>query len=159
LIQQPGSVKLFPWQNEKDFFTSEEREQIVDAIRNAEMRTSGEVRVFIESKCSYVDPLDRARELFYNLKMDCTRENNGVLVYIAIKDRQAAIYGDKGIHEKVGSKYWKDEIEKMLLYFKKHHIAEGMILCIADIGEALHFYFPYDEGTDKNELPDEIIFG
>ena len=153
------AFRLFPWQKKKDFFTEEERTRIIEAIRLAEQRTSGEVRVFIENKCRFVDPLDRAKELFYKLQMDRTEQRNGTLVYIAVKDRQVAVFGDEGIHQKVGQKYWEDEVTKMLLYFKQQHLAEGIIQCVTDIGEALHYYFRYDKGTDKNELPDDIVFG
>ncbi len=159
MILQPDNVKLFPWKKEQEFFTQEEKKAIVEAIRQAELRTSGEVRLFVESRCRFVDPLDRARELFLNLKMDQTEQHNGILLYIAIKDRQAAIYGDEGIHQKVSQKYWEDEVRKMLLYFRQQHLVDGIIECINDIGKALHHYFPYDRDTDKNELPDDIVFG
>jgi uncharacterized membrane protein len=152
-------VKLFPWQKEKDFFTQEEKEHIAEAIRAAEQRTSGEVRIYIENRCRYVDPLDRAQEIFSELRMQETAERNATLVYVAVKDQQAAIFGDEGIHQKVGQKYWEDEVGKMLLYFRKEHLAEGIMQIVRDIGEVLHYYFPYDRETDKNELPDDIVFG
>lgn len=152
-------MKLFPWQKPKEFFTPEEKERLIEAIRKAEQRTSGEVRVFIESHCRFVDAMDRARELFIQLGMDKTMDRNGTLIYVAVKDRQAAVLGDSGIHEKVGQKYWEDEVQKMLLHFKQHHLADGVCQVVNDIGEALHHYFPYDRDTDKNELPDEIVFG
>ena len=130
-----------------------------EAIRQAEQRTSGEVRLFIESHCHLVDALDRAKEIFFNLKMDQTAERNASLIYIAVKDHQVAVFGDEGIHQKVGQKYWEDEVNKMLLHFKKEHLVDGICQCIDDIGEALHTHFPYDRDTDKNELPDEIVFG
>lgn len=152
-------MKLFPWHKEKEFFDSQEKEMILEAIKNAEMRTSGEIRLFVEPRCKYVDPLDRAKEVFFELKMDQTEERNASLIYIAYKDHQAAIFGDDGIHQKVGQKYWEDELQKMILYFRQEHLAEGICQCIKDIGEALHTYFPYDRETDKNELPDDIVFG
>lgn len=96
---------MFSFFKKKDFFREEEKKQIVDAIRNAERRTSGEVRVFVESRCRYVDPLDRAAEIFFNLKMSETDDRNAVLLYIAMKDRQLAVFGDEGIHKKVGTDY------------------------------------------------------
>jgi uncharacterized membrane protein len=152
-------MKLFPWQKPKEFFTPVEKEAIVEAIRLAEQRTSGEVRLYVESKCSFVDPLDRAKELFVSLKMNQTELRNGTLVYVAVEDKQAAIFGDEGIYQSVGQKYWDDEIKKMLLYFKKEHLADGLVQVILDIGKALHHHFPYDRDTDKNELPDDIVFG
>jgi len=152
-------VKLFPWKKEREFFTAAEKEAILTAIKVAEQRTSGEVRLFVESKCHFVNALDRAAEVFAQLKMNQTEARNATLVYIAVDDRQVAIFGDEGIHQKVGQQYWEDEIKKMLLYFQKAHLVDGIVQCIHDIGDALHYYFPYDRDTDKNELPDDIVFG
>lgn len=152
-------MKLFPWQKKAEFFTTEEKARVIEAIQLSEQRTSGEVRVFIESHCRFVNPLDRATEVFASLKMENTESRNATLVYVAVKDKQAAVFGDAGIHEKVGQKYWEDEVNKMLLCFREQKLAEGLVQCIKNIGEALYYYFPYDSATDKNELPDDIVFG
>ena len=143
----------------KEFFSKEESELIVDAIRSAEKQTSGEVRLFVERRCKFVDPLDRAAEIFFALKMEQTEQRNGVLVYVATKDRQLAIFGDKGIHEKVGDRFWQAEVRKMISHFNADNYAQGISKVIADIGEALHSHFPYAGEKDKNELPDDIVFG
>ena len=143
-------MKIFPWQKKKDFFTEEEQKQLVDAIQKAEQQTSGEVRIFVESKCRYVDALDRAKEIFFSLKMNETELRNGTLIYVAVKDKQAAVLGDEGIHQKVGQKYWEDVVKKMLLQFRNQKLADGICQGIHDLGEALKFYFPYNSGTDKN---------
>jgi len=143
----------------KEFFTDEEKQTIVDAVRIAEQRTSGEVRVFVESRCRYVNAIDRAVEIFENLKMQNTELRNATLVYVAIKDRQLAVFGDEGIHQKVGNEYWANEVMKMIHAFNRDNIAEGIRQCVLNIGEALAMHFPYDRGTDKNELPDDIVFG
>ena len=142
----------------KEFFSKEENEKIVESIRSAERSTSGEVRVFIESKCKFIDPLDRALEIFAELKMEKTEYRNAVLLYVALKDRQLAVYADKGIHEKVGDQFWQDVVKKILSHFNKENYADGISQCIKEIGEALQQNFPYNSDTDKNELPDEIIF-
>ena len=152
-------MRIFPWQKKKDFFTAEEQQQLIEAIQKAEQQTSGEVRIFVESKCRYVDALDRAQEIFFSLKMNETELRNGTLIYVAIKDKQAAVFGDEGIHQKVGQKYWEDEVKKMSSHFRNQKLADGICQGIFDLGEALKFYFPYNSGTDKNELPDEIVFG
>ncbi|MET0394069.1 MAG: TPM domain-containing protein [Chitinophagaceae bacterium] len=152
-------MKIFPWQKEKVFFTPEEQERIVDAVRWAEQRTSGEVRVFVEPRCRYMNALDRAVEIFRELKMDQTQDRNAVLVYIAVKDRQLAVWGDEGIHRKVGNDYWEKEVAAMISAFNHQDIAAGIRQCVLDIGEALHTHFPYERETDKNELPDDIVFG
>jgi uncharacterized membrane protein len=148
-----------PWQKKKEFFTDIEKQRLVAAIKQAEHNTSGEVRVFIESKCRFMDALDRAKEIFFQLEMDQTEERNATLIYVAVKDKQAAIFGDQGIHQKVGDQYWQTEVLKMLQRFKHEQLAEGISLAITDLGQALQHYFPYNKDTDKNELPDEIVFG
>ncbi len=140
------------------FFTSEEQELIVSAIRQAERATSGEVRVFVESRCSYMDALDRAIELFTQMGMHATAERNGVLVYVAIRDHQLAVLGDEGIHRKLGSEFWNKEVGKMLQDFNRDNYAKGIAECVEDIGKALQEHFPYTD-KDKNELSDEIHFG
>lgn len=152
-------MRIFPWQKQKEFFTARQKEQLVEAIQNAERRTSGEIRLFVESKCRFVDAMDRAKEIFVQLGMEKTDERNATLVYVAVKDRQAAILGDEGIHQKVGQQYWEAEVKKMLLYFRSEQLTEGLCSIINDIGEALHFHFPYSAEHDKNELPDDIVFG
>jgi uncharacterized membrane protein len=152
-------MRIFPWQKKKDFFNPEEQQQLVEAIQKAEQQTSGEVRIFVESKCRYVDALDRAQEIFFSLKMNETELRNGTLIYVAVKDKQAAVFGDEGIHQKVGPKYWEDVVTKMLLQFRNQKLADGICEGIHDLGEALKLYFPYNSSTDKNELPDEIVFG
>ena len=141
------------------FFSEEENQRIVAAIQEAEKRTSGEVRIFVEKRCRFVDPLMRAKEIFVSLKMTETAQRNAVLVYVAMKDRQLAIFGDEGIHAKVGNDFWNSEVKKILLQFNRDNYAEGLIQVIRDTGEALVTHFPYDGTTDKNELPDEIVFG
>jgi uncharacterized membrane protein len=146
---------LFP---SKPFLTDAEQQQVMEAISAAEKKTSGEIRVYMESRCSYLDPVNRARELFYQLNMQQTAQGNGVLLYLAIKDHQLAIYGGQGIHEKVGTEFWNKEVRQILSEFKAHHYADGIAHAVADIGSALQTHFPYDN-QDKNELPDNIIFG
>jgi uncharacterized membrane protein len=143
----------------KDFFSADEKQLIVDAIRNAERMTSGEVRVFVESRCSYMDAIDRAVELFFKLQMDETEDRNAVILYVAMKDRQLAVFGDEGIHKKVGNEYWNTEVQKMISNFNRENYALGISDVVADIGAALTTHFPYNNDTDKNELPDDLVFG
>lgn len=143
----------------KDFFTPEQQQGIVQAIRSNERRTSGEIRVFVESKCSWINPLDRAYEVFYGLGMERTDDRNGVLIYVAIKDRQLAVFGDENIHIKLGNDYWQQAVNNMIKKFTADNVPAGIRKCIEDIGEALYKHFPYDNDTDKNELPDDIVFG
>jgi len=150
---------MFSLFKKKNFFTAEEQQLIIEAIQNAERMTSGEVRVFVESKCSYMDAIDRAAELFFQLEMQKTDDRNAVLVYVAMKDRQLAVFGDEGIHNKVGNEYWSTEVKKMISNFNRENYAAGISEVVKDIGVALTKNFPFNNDTDKNELPDDIVFG
>jgi uncharacterized membrane protein len=152
-------MAIFPFQRKKEFFSYPEQQSILEAIRQAEQKTSGEIRIYIENRCRFVDPLDRAAEIFWGLKMDMTKDRNGVLVYVAMRDHQYAVFADQGIHEKVGQEFWNREVELMGAHFRKAAPAEAILSVVKDVGVALHKHFPYDRGTDKNELPDDIVFG
>jgi uncharacterized membrane protein len=152
-------MSIFPLFKKAEYFTAEEKLRIVDAIRAAEQQTSGEVRVYIESKNVYVDPMDRAAEVFYDLKMDKTDNRNAVLLYIAMKDKQLALFGDEGIYNATGADYWNNAVKEMIANISAQHITEGIVHCIHHIGQTLKEKFPFDRVTDKNELPDEIVFG
>jgi uncharacterized membrane protein len=152
-------MALFPFTRKNNFFAEDEKQRIVAAIRDAELTTSGEVRVFIESRCRFVDPLDRAAELFWMLKMDYTQDHNAVLVYVAVRDHQFAVYADKGIHDKVGDEFWQKEVAAMKRHFQQEQYADAIIHVVHDVGIALQSNFPYNRETDKNELPDDIVFG
>lgn len=142
-----------------DFFSAEEKQIITSAIQAAERSTSGEVRVFIESKCRFVHAVDRAAEIFKQLNMQTTAQRNAVLVYVAVIDRQLAIYGDEGIHQKVGNAFWLENVQKMTQHFNKENYAQGIAEVVKKVGDALTFHFPYDIENDINELPDDIVFG
>ncbi|HEX8334402.1 MAG TPA: TPM domain-containing protein [Segetibacter sp.] len=150
---------IFPFTKKKrQFFTPEQQEQMVAAIKKAESHTSGEIRVFIESKCSYVDPVDRAKEVFFDQKMEKTDDRNAVLLYMAMDDHQLALFADEGIYQRLGKEYWTKEAKKILSAFTKHDYTGGICEVVEDIGQALTEQFPY-ERDDKNELSDDIIFG
>jgi uncharacterized membrane protein len=142
-----------------DFLSANEKQLVVSAIQAAEKQTSGEIRVFVESRCRFVNPLDRAAEVFHQLKMEQTESRNAVLLYVATRDRQLALYGDQGIHEKVGNQFWNEKVKFILSHFSTQKYGEGLAWIISEVGEALRLHFPYNKDTDKNELPDDIVFG
>ena len=152
-------MAIFPFFKKKQLLSTSDEALIVEAIRAAEKHTSGEVRVYVESHCRFVDPVDRAIEVFYGLKMNDTDDHNGVLIYVALKDRQLAVYGDEGIHAKVGKDFWQNAVTQMLKHFNKEDHVAGICQTIKAIGETLAKEFPYEANDDKNELPDDIVFG
>lgn len=139
------------------FLTQEDENEIVEAIRLAEKNTSGEIRVHIEQTTSKV-PFDRALEVFYELKMNETQLQNGVLIYLAVADKQFVICGDKGINEVVAPDFWESTKEIMAAQFKQGNFKHGLIDGITKAGEQLKTYFPW-QIDDTNELSNEISKG
>ncbi len=141
----------------KKFFTSEQQNSIKQAIAAAELNTSGEVRVHIDDTCKE-DVLDKAANMFHQLKMDKTALCNGVLFYLAVTDHKFAILGDKGINEKVPTDFWDNIKDVMLDHFKKQQFTEGLCKGIEMAGEKLKSHFPL-QTNDTNELNNEVSFG
>src|SRR4051812_14523000 len=138
-------------------FLDQEREQILTSIKDAEKKTSGEIRLFIEETCEE-NVLDRAAFIFKELKMHETKQRNGVLFYLAMKSRKFAILGDTGIHSSVHKDFWHDIKLEMEHHFTEGDFVTGLNKGIRMAGEALQKKFPYQKG-DANELPDDIMFG
>lgn len=141
----------------ENFLTASEETEIIEAIRVAESKTSGEIRVHIE-KTSKIDTYERAMEVFHYLKMDNTKEQNGVLIYVAVEDRDFVIFGDKGINDAVADDFWESTKNTIQAEFKKGNFKDGLKKGILEAGEQLAKHFPWLHG-DKNELPDEISKG
>jgi len=139
-----------------NFFTLSQKEEIRQAIMNAELDSSGEVRVHIESTCTG-DVLDRAAFIFKKLKMDNTQKHNGVLIYLAVQNRKFAIIGDIEINKVVTENFWEMTKNRMLDHFRENHFTEGIVEAINEIGLYLKKYFPH-QTNDVNELPDDISF-
>jgi len=140
-----------------NFFTNEEKELITSAILEAEKSTSGEIRVHVSNQCNE-DVKDCAAWWFAKLKMHKTKLRNGVLFYIAVKDRKFAILGDKGINAVTEDDFWDRIRDTVLEEFKQENFAGGIHRGILMAGEQLKRHFPYEKG-DVNELPNEISFG
>lgn len=140
------------------FLSSDDELAIVQAIQEAEKKTSGEVRVHIEKKCPKKDPIKRAISLFQKLGMHKTDLRNGVIVYVATEDHLLAIWGDEGIHAKVGREFWESTLITLQEDFKTNQIKNGLTKALLDIGEKLQQHFPYQK-DDKNELDDSISYG
>ena len=138
----------------EDFLTREEELEIVQAILEAEKNTSGEIRVHIESH-TRLDHFERAKEVFHLLKMDNTKQENGVLLYVAVNDRKFVIYGDRGIDKVVPETFWDSTKNAMESQFKKGNYKQGILDGVTRAGKELEAHFPWQHG-DTNELSNEI---
>ena len=138
-------------------FTSDQKQEIVSAIKEAELNTSGEIRVHIENHCK-ADVLDRAAAVFASLDMYKTKLRNGVLFYLSVEDHKFAILGDGGINAVVPDDFW-DRIKEMMEHkFREGEFTAGLSSGIKMAGEQLKAHFPF-KSDDTNELTDEISFG
>lgn len=143
--------------NVHQFFTDEQKLQIVKAINEAEKNTSGEIRLHVEKDCEG-DPFERAVHVFHQLHMQKTKQHNAVLFYLALGHKKLAIVGDEGIYKKVPGNFWEQVKEHMIKRFKEGNYSLGVCEGIEMAGKELEKHFP--KGTsDKNQLPDEISFG
>ncbi len=146
--------------SKKPLLNAEVQNQVVERIKAAELKTTAEVRVYVEAHCEYMDPLDRAKEIFVQLAMDKTEKRNAVIIYLALKDHQFALFGDTAIYELAGGPlFWESAAEHLVAYLKQGKVGEGLCACIDELSNAMGKHFPYDPNITKNELPDEIVFG
>ena len=140
----------------RDFLSKLDNDRIIQAIREAESKTSGEIRVLIQRGKLRDDPLKIARKKFQQLKMDRTHERNAVLIFIAPRAHKFAVVGDKAIHERCGDEFWQRVVTAMHHCFRQDKFAEGLRGAITVIGDTLTQHFPRSP-TDANELPDDVI--
>lgn len=142
----------------RKFLQELDHDRITGAIKEAEGKTSGEVRVFVQRGTFQEDALPRAQKKFIELGMQKTRERNAVLIYVAPREQKFAVIGDEGIHQKCGEQFWQELVEKMRRHFQQEEFTDALVEAIESTGQLLARYFP--KSSDRgNELPDEIVEG
>lgn len=141
----------------RTLFTEAQQQSLSEAIAAAEQRSSGEIRIHLDSRCSG-SALDKAAKVFQQLKMHQTAARNGVLIYAALKDRKLAIIGDQGIHQAVGSDFWDQVYRAMSGHFAAGQYYDGLLSGVQMAGEQLARYFPQSK-DDANELSNDISYG
>jgi uncharacterized membrane protein len=139
------------------FFSEIQQQEIIKSIENAELNTSGEIRLHVENTCK-INPVQRAIEVFEKLGMDKTQLKNGVLFYLAIKDKKISIIGDKGINDVVQTNFWDEVKNEIISHFQQKEFSKGICKGIELAGEKLKIHFPY-QSDDTNELSNDISFG
>ncbi|MEW6468341.1 MAG: TPM domain-containing protein [Bacteroidota bacterium] len=140
----------------KDFFSEEEKAAIRMSIAAAELHTSGEIRVHVEDNGG-TDVVKKAKKVFDREGMHKTKDRNGVLFFIGAKDHTFAIYGDKGIHERVHQEFWDGIKDELMGYFADKKFAQGLCVAVEKTGEKLKEFFPREK-SDKDELSNEISY-
>jgi uncharacterized membrane protein len=151
---------MFSLFKKKEILDKAVQQEVARHIKQAESTTSGEIRVFVESKCTAADPLTRAKEIFAALHMHKTVARNAILVYLATDSKVFALFGDTAIYEQAGGqKFWESAAQKLKEQLSAKQYKEGLCNCIDELARVLAIAFPYDPAINKNELPDEIVFG
>jgi uncharacterized membrane protein len=141
-----------------NFLRQLEHDRIVQAIKDVEAKTSGEIRVFIQRGKFQGEALPRAEKKFLELGMQQTRERNGVLIFVAPREQKFAVVGDEGVHHQCGEKFWQELVEKMRAHFVREEFTDALVEAIESTGQLLARYFP--KSSDRgNELPDRIVEG
>jgi uncharacterized membrane protein len=136
-----------------------EVERVEAAVREAERHTTGEIRVALARAYFWGDVQRAAERAFRRLRMDRTRQRNGVLVFVAARRRSLAIVGDQGIHQRVGDAFWRASVTAMCEAFRGGDLTGGTVQAVEAIGRALALHFPLDHGPGPNELPDWVVVG
>jgi len=140
----------------KEFLSKLEHDRIVRAIREAESKTSGQIRVYIQRGKLNADPLTAAQKKFHRLGMHKTSERNAVLIFVAPRAHKFAVVGDKAIHEKCGEEFWHRVVDLMRTHFQNEKFSHAIVEAIEEIGKLLAAHFP-KKSRSSNELPDEIV--
>ena len=140
----------------REFLSKLEHDRIIQAIREAESKTSGEIRVLIQRGKLNSDPFVAAQKKFHRLGMHKTRERNAVLIFVAPRVHKFAVIGDEAIHKKCGDQFWQRVVEKMRTHFQNEKFSDALIEAVEEIGEVLASDFPKTR-EDTNELPDNVI--
>ena len=142
----------------RSLLSDEQEQNLVDAITQAELQTSGEIRIHLEKSTGKYTAENRAKHWFGKLNMHKTEEKNGVIFYLAIQDRKLALWSGEGINQKVPHNFWQEIVDLMITEFKEEHFSEGLIAGVKKTGKALGEFFPR-KNDDIDELSNEISKG
>jgi uncharacterized membrane protein len=142
----------------RDFLSRLEHARIVSAIREAESKTSGEIRIYVQRGKFEGDPVMVAQKKFQRLGMYKTRERNAVLIFVAPRAHKFAVVGDQAIHEKCGEQFWQHVVDGMRIHFQNEKFSHALTEAISEVGKVLATHFPRTS-ANANELPDEIVEG
>jgi uncharacterized membrane protein len=140
----------------REFLSKLEHDRIIQAIREAEAKTSGEIRVLVQRGKLKSDALVAAQRKFHRLGMHKTRQRNAVLILVAPRVHKLAVVGDNAIHEKCGDEFWQRVVERMRTHFQNEKFTDALVEAINEVGSVLATHFP-KTARDTNELPDDVV--
>jgi uncharacterized membrane protein len=155
VLAAAARVRIGKRMRTKEFLSKLEHDRIVQAIREAEAKTSGEIRVYIQRGKLRENALVAAQKKFHRLGMHRTADRNAVLVFVAPRAHKFAVVGDKAIHDKCGDELWQRLVERMQTHFRNEKFSDALIDAVNETGKALAAHFP--KRSTSTELPDEVI--
>jgi uncharacterized membrane protein len=132
------------------------------AIRTVEAEHAGEIRFVVETALDLAELVQdvstrrRAMQVFGQLGVWDTAENNGVLIYLLLADRVVEIVADRGIASRVPQSEWDGVCREMERHFRERRFAQGSVAGIVAVGRLLGRHFPRRR-PDANELPDQPV--
>lgn len=142
----------------KEFLSRLDHDRVVAAIRRAEAKSSGQIRIYVQRGELADDALEHAQQKFTKLGMHKTTERNGILIFVAPRARKFAVIGDEGVHARCGNEFWDQLVEGMGVHFSAEHFTDAIVDAIDEAGSLLARYFPKTSASE-NELPDDVIEG
>ena len=144
------------------YFSKKDLDKISEQIALSEDQHRAEIRFAVEANLGVLSIVrgavgrQRGIDVFSQLRIWDTEENNGVLIYLLLADHDIEIIADRGIHQSLGHDYWEKINAEMVEYFKKKQYAEGILYGIKKITEEMVRLFP-KQGEDPNELSNEVV--
>jgi uncharacterized membrane protein len=148
----------WPWKRVRRVLSAQEEGRLVEAIRRAEQGNRGEVLVHVERHCKGGDALARSARLFDTLGMRRTAADTGVLLYVAVEDRKAAVFAGRGVHGAAQPGFWQSVTDTVAEGFKRQDAVGGLVAAVERIGQLLLQAVP-GEDVAGNELPDRVSQG
>src|SRR5213076_523827 len=155
-LVEAGQVRAGSQMRTKEFLSKLEHDRIIAAIREAESKTSSQIRVYVQRGKLSADPLIAAQKKFHRLGMHKTRERNAVLIFVAPRSHKFAVVGDKAIHEKCGEQFWQHVVDGMRVHFQNERFSHAIVEGIQEVGKLLAAHFP-KKSRSSNELPEKIV--
>ncbi len=142
--------------NPRKFLLEKELHRITIKIGAAEKMTSAEIKLVVIKRCR-VSIKRKAHKIFKKYNLDRTAQRNCVLILVVTANRQLLVYGDQGIHARVGQHFWIEVENSITTKFKENNMGDGLSAGIHLIGQKLAHYFPGHVG-DENEISNDVVF-
>jgi uncharacterized membrane protein len=149
------------WQTRRKF-SSAVLDDIEKAVHEVESKHSGEVRLVVETALDWPElwrdmpPRRRAAQVFGQLGVWDTADNNGVLIYVLLADRDVEILADRGIAARVPQHEWEQVCRDIEGHYRAGRFGQGSVAGVRSVGALLAKHFPGDRG-DANELPNQPV--